>query len=48
MKDKKNLLYIVIISILVIILGVLWFLIISNNKVPKFELHQNFKNNVTT
>lgn len=31
MKDKKNLLYIIIISVLVIILGVLWFLIISNN-----------------
>jgi len=31
MKDKKNLLYIIIISVLAIILGVLWFLIISNN-----------------
>ena len=31
MKDKKNLLYMIIISVLVIILGVLWFLIISNN-----------------
>ena len=30
MKDKKNLLYVIIISVLVIILAVLWFLIVSN------------------
>lgn len=30
MKDKKNLLYIIVITVLVLILGVLWFLIIKN------------------
>ena len=30
MKDKKNLLYVIIVVILAIILGVLWYLIISN------------------
>ena len=30
MKDKKNLLYVLIISVLVIVLAILWFLIISN------------------
>lgn len=31
MKDNKNLFYVIIITILVLILGVLWFLIIKNN-----------------
>ena len=31
MKDKKNILYIIIIAVLIAILGVLWFLIINNN-----------------
>ena len=32
MKDKKNLLYAIIITVLVVILSVLWFLIVTNNK----------------
>lgn len=31
MKNKKNILYIIIIAVLIAILGVLWFLIINNN-----------------
>ena len=32
MKDKTNLKYIITITVLVIILGIFWFLIISNNR----------------
>ena len=48
MKDKKTLIYIIIITILVLILGLLWFVIIdSTNKVNSNNTNSNTSNNTT-
>ena len=48
MKDKKTLIYIIIITVLVLILGLLWFVIIdSTNKVNSNNTNSNTSNNTT-
>lgn len=47
MKNKKNLLYVGIIIILIIILGVLWFLLISNTKNKSNNLNMNNSSSAT-
>ena len=46
MKDKKNILYIIIIVVLVTILGVLWFLIINNTSNSNSNTNSNNNNGV--
>ena len=46
MKDKKNILYIIIIVVLVTILGVLWFLLINNMSNSNSNTNSNNNNGV--